>query len=820
MLVFSNLEKITSGKIVQLHRELPVEHLLTDSRKLIIAPGSVFFAISGLRHDGHTFIEELFSKGIRQFVVESIEAVPEQIITNCNILQTKNSLDALQAVAIKHRLQFDIPVIGITGSNGKTIIKEWLYELLSSELNLVKSPKSYNSQLGVPLSVWQMNQAHEMAIFEAGISEKGKMESLQQIIQPTIGIFTNIGAAHDEGFSSRNEKINEKLKLFTNCKVICYCKDHSPVHQQMLKFGKQVTLFNWSMNEEANVIVREKIREENYTRLTLEFEKKIFHFDVPFTDQASLENVMHCITYLLYENFNHSFIQKQVNRLSHVSMRLELKHGINQSYLIDDSYNNDLAGLQVALDFLEQQKQRKKKTLILSDILQSGLPSRELYQQVSGLLKDKHVDRLIGIGSELTAHQDLFEPSSIFFSDTDVFLEYYNKISFDKEIVLVKGARVFEFEKIVQKLQQKIHGTVLEINLDALINNLNYYKSKLQPETKIMAMVKAFAYGSGIIEIAHLLQYHRVDYLAVAYADEGVMLRENGITLPVMIMNPSIDSFDKIVDYNLEPEIYSLRSLKALTDYLDLHHKEVKIHIKIDTGMHRLGFDKEDISELIDVLNQYPLIKVVSIFSHLAGADECTFDAYTRNQIADFEHMADQVIQKSDASPLKHILNSAGIIRFPEFQFDMVRLGIGLYGIDASEQEQAHLEPIGTLKTRISQIKQLRADQTIGYSRKGIINRYSRIATIGIGYADGFTRKFGNGNGMVMVNGKKVPVVGNVCMDMTMIDVTGIDAEEGDEVIIFGKGLPVHELAARIDTIPYEILTSISDRVKRVFFTG
>jgi len=818
---YSKIPEITGGRILNMAEDHPVEHLLTDSRKLIIAPESVFFAIKGERHDGRRFIPELFRKGIRQFVAETASGVPEEVVMSSNFIVVNSSLEALQQIAAYKRSLFQIPVIGITGSNGKTIIKEWLYEALSSQLKIVKSPKSYNSQLGAPLSVWQMNQTHELGLFEAGISRPGEMEKLQKVIQPTIGIFTNIGAAHDEGFASARQKIMEKIKLFSSCHSIIYNRDYAGIHEAITAVYNKpgVQLFSWSLNGDADIRVASIEKESDFSRLTLEYEGKILHFDAPFTDSASLENCMHCIAYMLFENFSHPFIQKSLNRLQNVAMRLELKQGVNNSYVIDDSYNNDLAGLQVALDFLNQQRQREKKTAILSDILQSGMPPRELYEKVALLLKEKRVGRLIGIGEEISANRHLFDMECEFYPSTEAFLQEFKSSRFENELILVKGARVFEFERIVRRIQQKVHGTTLEINLDALVNNLNFYKSRIRPETKIMVMVKAFAYGSGLSEIAHLLQYHRVDYLAVAYADEGATLRENGVTLPIMVMNPSPDSFPKIVEHNLEPEIYSLRILSALTSYLRMQKKTARIHIKLDTGMHRLGFTRDDIAKLAQELRNLPEITVAGVFTHLVGADEPAFDEYTVEQAGKFIACCDELEKLTGVKPLRHILNSAGIIRFPQYQFDMVRLGIGLYGIDASEQEQKSLTPISELKTRISQIKTLPAGETVGYSRKGRLEKESRIATIGIGYADGFSRAFGNGKGVVLVNGKRAPVIGNVCMDMCMIDITGIDAEEGDEVLIFGKELPVGELAQRIDTIPYEILTSVSERVKRIYFT-
>lgn len=820
MILYSEIPGIAGGRLVNLVDDMPVEHLLTDSRKLIIAAEAVFFAIRGDRRDGRQFIPEVYRKGIRQFVVETTEGLPPEIIGNSNIIETTNSLASLQMLAAHKRAQFKAPVIAITGSNGKTIIKEWLFEALSPELKIVKSPKSFNSQLGVPLSVWQMNPSHELGIFEAGISKPGEMENLQKVIQPTVGIFTNIGVAHDEGFSSQEQKIREKIKLFRSCRSIIYNRDYAEIHRQLVEaYGETAQLFCWSTKDHADIRLIATEREDNYTRLSLEYEGKLLHFDAPFTDRASIENCMHCIAYLLYENFNHSYVQKSLNKLQNVPMRLELKQGINNSYLIDDSYNNDLAGLQVALDFLNQQRQRDKKTVILSDIMQSGMPAGKLYHRMALLLKEKNISRLVGIGEEISKNRQQFPMEAEFYQTTEDFLSHFKSIPFENELILVKGARVFEFERIVKRLQQKIHGTTLEINLDALVNNLNFYKSRIDPKTRIMAMVKAFAYGSGMSEIAHLLQYHRVDYLAVAYADEGVSLRENGVILPIMVMNPSFDSFPKIVEYGLEPEIYSPKALSALSSFLKLQKKAVRIHLKLDTGMHRLGFVPGDFPWLKGELAANPQISVASIFTHLVGSDECIFDDYTVVQAEKFREYCRELEQVAGGKTIKHILNSAGIIRFPQYQFDMVRLGIGLYGVDASEQEQKRLVPISTLKTRISQIKMLPAGETVGYSRKGVVDRESRIATIGIGYADGYSRAFGNGVGVVLVNGKRAPVIGNVCMDMTMIDISGIDADEGDEVVIFGKDLTVNELAMRIGTIPYEILTNVSDRVKRIFFT-
>jgi alanine racemase len=822
MITLQQLINSTQAEVLRQGENLPVNYLLTDSRKLIFAQYSLFFAIKGERHDGHRFIQELYNKGVRQFVVEYTQGLNLATIPEANILKVASSTRALQQVAMFHREQFAIPVIGITGSNGKTIVKEWLATLLGRQFNIVRSPKSYNSQIGVPLSVWQMNNTHTLGIFEAGISRPGEMAKLAEVIKPTIGLFTNIGTAHDEGFEHTVQKVNEKLFLFRNVQVLIYCLDHQVIHNQIASFrqGKQQT-YTWSRKEaNANVFVSHMQQEHGQSTLHIRYGENDLQFSVPFVDDASLENVTHCITAMLYFDLDATEIQARLRMLQPVSMRLELKEGINGCYLIDDTYNNDLAGLTMGLDFLNLQQQRSTKTVILSDVLETGLPEKELYEHIGHLLKTKGVHRLIGIGEVISRNKQYFPPVSEFYPATEDFLKQAISNKFSHQLVLIKGARPFEFEQIVQKLLQKTHGTVLEINLEALSHNLNYYKSKLNSQTKIMVMVKAFAYGSGSAEIASLLQFHRVDYLAVAYADEGVVLRENGIHLPIMVMNPSPQTFDKLLSYRLEPELYSFSILNRFIEYLQDTGQQSPVHIKLDTGMHRLGFEKQDLPRLIQTLKAEGAIKVASVFSHLAAADEEEYNYFSTEQMDKFKEMSGAIEQELGYSPIKHILNSAGIIRFPQYQLDMVRLGIGLYGVESTNQEQAQLETVGTLKTTISQIKRVAAGDTVGYSRKGKVTRDSRIATIAIGYADGFDRRLSNGVGKVWINGKLAPLIGNVCMDMCMVDITGVEAEEGDEVIIFGKQYPIGEMARQMGTIPYEILTSVSERVKRVFYTS
>ncbi|MHC2993589.1 alanine racemase [Pontibacter sp. HJ8] len=814
MLTFQQLLPITGGDLVQQVQDRPVVHLLTDSRKLSQPAGTLFFAIRGKYNDGHVYLEQLYKLGVRQFVVEEAKGLA-QLYPEANIMQVKSSLQALQAVAAWHRAQFRIPVLGITGSNGKTIVKEWLAQLLSPDELVVKSPRSYNSQIGVPLSVWQLEANHTIGVFEAGISQPGEMTRLQRIIQPTLGLLTNIGNAHDEGFASRQQKVAEKLQLFSQVELLFYCLDHELVQEAVQAEG--IRSFTWSRKQPADVTIESSTTAGHKTIVAYTYQQEKHSLAIPFTDEASVENALHCLAVLLYRGLVLAEIQDRMDRLQPVAMRLEMKEAINGCYLIDDTYNNDLAGLSIALDLLASQPKRGKRTLILSDLLESGVPEDKLYAEVAALARAHGVERLIGIGPTIQAHAAKFGSNGSFYSGTSGFLSQFNPDQFRNELILVKGARVFEFEKIVHAFQQKVHGTVLEVNLDALVHNLNYYRSRLAPGTRLMVMVKAFAYGSGSFEVANLLQFHRADYLAVAYVDEGVSLREHGITLPIMVMNPAADSFVKMRQYNLEPEIYSLELLETLLATASPGIVQ-KIHLKLDTGMHRLGFTAEDFDALFGLL-QKQKVQVVSTFSHLAGADEALHNDFSQMQISNFSKLAAEVEARLGYPVLKHILNSAGIVRFPEHQLDMVRLGIGLYGVEATGSEQEALQPVSTLKTTISQIKSIRKGETVGYSRKGIANTDKTIATIAIGYADGYDRRFSNGAGEVIIHGQRAPVIGNVCMDMCMIDITGIAAKAGDEVIVFGPQLTLVELARRIGTIPYELLTNVSTRVKRIFFT-
>lgn len=818
-----NIAEITGGKLIPgSDIEAPIYHLIIDSRKPVSCKADVFFAIVTQRNDGHRYISELIEKGLNTFVV-SREPAREWLIGNANFVLVTDTLKALQLLAAWHRKKFSYPVIGITGSNGKTIVKEWLWQLIGSDRNVVRSPKSYNSQIGVPLSVWQMKPENNLAIFEAGISFPGEMQALWNIIQPDIGIFTNLGPAHDENFESPGQKAGEKMQLFRNCKDLICCADHKEIIDEFQRHShtEKPRLVTWSRYGKADLAVTSCQKNLSGTTIAATYKKDNFEITVPFTDEASLENIMHCWLTILYLGFSNKEIAQRVLQLHPVAMRLTLKEGINNCSLIDDSYSFDLASLGIALDFLDQQNQHRQKTIILSDLLQSGRNEEDLYFEIGKLMAQKNIDRFIGVGEAMQRQKTCFPNNSVFFSNTEELLQAIQPLNFRDESILIKGARVFGFERIVHALQQKTHETVLEVNLDALVHNLNFYRSKLQPGVKIMAMVKAFSYGSGSFEIANVLQYHRADYLAVAYADEGVELRKAGIRLPIMVMNPEEQGYEGIFKYGLEPEIYNLRTLnlleKAIRRLGKEHGAEIKIHIKLDTGMHRLGFDKKDIPELLARINESGL-KVASVFSHLAASDDPSHDGFTLQQIEAFERMCDQLEAGLGYDFLKHILNTAGITRFPQAQYDMVRLGIGLYGISNLPDEQPYLEHVSTMKSIISQIKFIPSGSTIGYNREFKALKDMQIAIVPVGYADGLSRSLSNGKYSLLIHGKPAPITGNISMDMCMIDISGIPAREGDEVIIFSPSHPISQLAKAMHTIPYEVLTGISRRVKRVYF--
>lgn len=800
-------------------REANIDWILTDSRSLCFAEETLFFALKTKRNDGHKYIADLYERGVRNFVVSELPQALDDYV-EANFLQLSNPLKGLQRLAEKHREQFDVPVIGITGSNGKTIVKEWLYQLLSPERIITRSPRSYNSQIGVPLSVWLMNEKTELAIFEAGISEMGEMEALQNIIRPSIGILTNIGGAHQENFFSLQDKCMEKLTLFKDCDVVVYDGDNPLISSCVAKSLFSSREIAWSRKDKERLLFIEAVEKgEKTTTIRYRYLGMPNAYTIPFIDDASIENSLHCLAVALYMMLPAEKITERMARLEQIAMRLEVKEGKNGCIVINDSYNSDLASLDIALDFMSRRSEDKgrKRTLILSDMLETGQTSKLLYRQVAELVHTRGIEKIIGVGEEIRSAAYRFEIEKYFFRTTEELLASELMMNFKNEVILIKGSRSFHFDDVSEQLELKVHETILEINLNAIVDNLNYYRGKLKPETKMVCMVKASAYGAGAYEIAKTLQDHRVDYLAVAVADEGSELRKAGITSSIIIMNPEQTAFKTMFDYKLEPEVYSFGLLKELVKAAEKEGiTNFPIHIKLDTGMHRLGFAPSDIPELVRCLKRQTAVIPRSVFSHLVGSDSSQFDSFTRTQIETFEKASEALQASFPHKILRHICNTAGIERYPGAQFDMVRLGLGLYGIDPYTNRILH--NVSTLKTTILQIHEVPQEETVGYSRKGRLNRDSRIASIPIGYADGLNRRLGNGNAYCLVNGQKAPYVGNICMDVCMIDVTDIDCKEGDKVIIFGDELPVTVLSDVLGTIPYEILTSVSTRVKRIYF--
>jgi Alr-MurF fusion protein len=792
-------------------QEVEIDNVSIDSRSLQNNGNSLFFAIVGPNNNAHIYIGTLIDQGVQNFVVNYI---PEHLENKANFLIVQDTLVALQQFATYYRSLFDFPVIGITGSNGKTIVKEWLNFLLSPDYNIIRSPKSYNSQVGVPLSVISINEKHNLGIFEAGISTTNEMEKLEAIIKPTIGILTNIGTAHDEGFSNIGEKIKEKLKLFNNVTVLIYNKNKTVD----AFVNKNLKTFSWSFKDKTADVLISRTTILDKTILYIHHAKDHFEIRIPFQDDASVENAIHCLMILLYFGFDHKTIEDRIALLYPVEMRLKVKNGINNTTIIDDSYSSDFQSLKIALDFLESQKQYKKKTVILSDIFQSGLADQELYTKVSQLIISNKISRVICIGKTITAFKEKFI-NCISFTTTEAFIADLDTIVFENETILIKGSRDFQFEKIVVALEEKTHETVLEINLNAISHNLNFYKSKLKPTTKMMVMVKAFGYGNGGFEIAKLLEHHKVDYLGVAFADEGISLKMSGIQLPIMVLNPESTSFQAIIQHQLEPEIYSLKGLNAFLKIAEQKKlQNFPIHIKLDTGMHRLGFEDANLEELISILKENKSVQVKSILSHMATSDDMKHHEFGLFQINLFEKLSAKIMLALQIKPIRHILNTSGISNFPQAQYEMVRLGIGLYGISNDTNEQVYLQNVGTLKSIISQIRTIDAGQSVGYGRRFIATKTTIVATIPIGYADGISRHWGNGVGFVTIHNQKASIIGSICMDMLMVDISDIKCNEGDEVTIFGESPTVIFMAQQLETIPYEVLTSVSQRVKRVFY--
>lgn len=817
------IEKITT--LVGAHRigerDANIGWILTDSRSLCFPEETLFFALKSERNDGHNYIHDLYRRGVRNFVVE---VLPKEIsaYADANFLKVVSSLKALQRLAERHRDEFNIPIIGITGSNGKTMVKEWLYQLLSPSKVVTRSPRSYNSQIGVPLSVWLLNEQTEVGLFEAGISEPCEMQSLRAIIQPTIGIITNIGAAHQENFKSKEEKCDEKLSLFNDSKVLIFNADDELISKGVERSSFKGEVVAWSLKDKDAALYVESIDKKGAsTSIAYSFRGKKGNFSLPFIDDASVSNSLVCAALCLYLGITEKDLSERVALLEPVAMRLEVKEGQHGCTLINDSYNSDINSLDIALDFMNRRPDQRgrKRTLVLSDIYQSGESPKTLYRNVASLLKERDVEKFIGIGSEINSEADLFDvPEKFFFHDCQSFINSEVFKSLHNEVILLKGSRQFGFDNLTELLEQKVHETILEVNLNAVVKNLNYFRSFMKPTTKLVCMVKADAYGAGAVEVAKTLQDHRVDYLAVAVADEGVTLRKNGITSNIIIMNPEMTSFKTLFDYDLEPEVYCFRLMDALIKAAEKEGiTDFPVHIKLDTGMHRLGFNpKEDMPKLIDRLKHQNAIIPRSVFSHFVGSDSDDFDNFSKQQFEIFDKGSSELQAAFRHKILRHINNSAAIEHFPERQLDMCRLGLGLYGIDSRDNHI--INNVSTLKTTILQLRNVPKEDTVGYSRKGKLTRDSVIAALPIGYADGLDRHLGNGHAYCLVNGKKAPYVGNICMDVALVDVTDIECKEGDSVEIFGDNLPVTVLSDILETIPYEVLTGISNRVKRVYF--
>lgn len=809
---------VVKGKFISQYADDLIENLVYDSRRILQPSSSLFFAIKTEHNDGHKYLLGAYKKGIRNFIVSD---PPSKEPDNCNIILVEDSLDALQQLAGFHRDHFSFPVIGITGSNGKTIVKEWLNHLLQQEYSIVRSPKSFNSQIGVPLSVWQMNEEHTLGIFEAGISNPSEMKQLEKIIRPTIGVLTNIGEAHSEGFLDNTHKLAEKLLLFKNCPVLIARNKDIGGKKELIE--KNTKLLTWGSAESNAFIVRSIQKQKEKTEIVLSYESSANTITIPFIDDASIENAITCCCVLFLLGYDAEVVKERIATLHAIDMRLQLKHSINDCLVINDSYSADVTSLKIALDFLKQQSSGLKRTVILSEFVESGKKDGELYSEIAELLNKYEIKKLIAVGEKIVEQLQKRLASSIRFqgyASTDDFINEFRSSQFFQEIILIKGARKFEFERIAKLFEKKLHQTVLEIDLNALVHNLKEYQKLLQPSTRIMTMVKAFSYGSGGAEIASVLQFHNVDYLGVAYADEGMELVKAGISLPIMVMNAEESSFQSIVDYNLQPVIYSFDLLYKFENYLkEQGIKSFPVHIEIETGMNRLGFSLSKIEELAKYIAASSVFQIQSVFSHLAASEDPSQDAFTKEQAQSFNN-AVQIIEQYISYPfLKHISNSAAIVRHPQLQMDMVRLGIGLYGIEVDNDHLLELVPVATLRSTIAQLHQLKKGETVSYNRRGVVNRDSVIATVRIGYADGYSRQFGNGVGKMLVNGKQAPVIGAVCMDMTMLDVTDIEnVKEGDDVIVFGKPLPVQTVAQWINTIPYELMTSVSQRVKRIYF--
>lgn len=808
-----------------IQRDMLIEDLLFDSRRLNSADNTMFFAINTPSDSGNKYIAELYSKGVRVFVVDNETDIDISIFPKAGFILSDNVIKTLQDIAYLKRKAFNKSLIAITGSNGKTIVKDWIVQVAGDKKRLCYSPRSYNSQIGVPLSIWNLSNKCEVGVFEAGISKPNEMINLERILSPDIGVFTNIGDAHQSHFSSIEEKIREKLVLFQNSKILIYPNYHRYLDQEIRSYFKdnKIKLIPWGYNEDASFRIERIEKVDRHTRITYIYNSIENSFRIRFTDKANIENSINTYIACLCLGIEEDYLTHKIEELIPIEMRLELKEGINNNIIINDAYSFDIMSLEIALDFLVQQSNDLKKTVILSDPHSLDNSPEEVYSSINSILNNKSINRLIGIGPGFSKYSSMISLEKEIYKSSDEFMKESNLSSFHNEIILIKGSRKFRFEKITRFFEKKAHETQLEINLSAIIHNTNYFKSKLKPETKLMAMVKALSYGCGGVEIASTLASHNIDYLAVAFADEGVELRNNGIKLPIMVMSPKKEGIQKIIQYNLEPEVYSINILNkiiiALNQYKRIRNIEpIIIHIKLDTGMHRLGIERKDIYRIIDIIKSNPILRIGSVFSHFSAADQPGFDEFTREQIKEFDELSSIILNSFDYKIIRHISNTAGISRFPEAHFDMVRLGIGMYGIGIDNKESDELRYVHRLKTNITQIKEILPNDSVGYSRACSWNEKRRIGIIPIGYADGLPRKRGNGRGRVYVNGSLAPIIGNICMDMAFVDLTGLDVSEGDDIIIFGEEYPAENIAKELDTIVYEVFTSVSTRVKRVFY--
>ncbi len=810
----SQISEVVNGELIKSSGG-KISYLLIDSRKVLFARESLFFALVSARNNGHRYISDLYEQGVRNYVVSEL---PENISSFkwANFIKVNNTLEALQMLAAWHRQQFKIPVVGITGSNGKTIVKEWIYQCISPKYNVVRNPKSYNSQIGVPLSVWLIDSNAKLGVFEAGISKPGEMDKLESVLKPDIGIFTNIGDAHQENFETLEQKAIEKLKLFRNSQTIIYNSNNnilSKVISENIMPGQNT--FTWGTAEESNLQITNAYSGKTGIHIEATYNNTIYAVELPVVDKASVENAMQVASLMVLMGLSPEYITNALKNLESVAMRLELREGINNCTIINDSYNSDLESLHIALDYLGMQNQHSQKTLILSDIAQSGYEPEQLYKKVAQMIQQKSISRLIGIGSQISQYSELFETRKDIFATTEEFLANFTISKLSNTTILLKGARSFQFEKISAILRKQSNRTEFEIDLTAIESNLKYFKKLLKPATGIIAMVKAFSYGSGTHEIANICQYQRVAALAVAFADEGIDLRNTGNRLPILVMNPEQESFSQMIEYNLEPQLNNVESLIKFDKTAgEMGQGAYPVHIKLDTGMHRSGFTPDDISVLAALVKNLEHLHIKTVFSHLSSADEEAQDEYTHQQAALFMQMTSEIENALGYKIKRHILNSAGAERFPEYQFDYVRIGIGLYGISAIN---AKLEQAGTLRSTIAQIKTVKAGSTVGYNRKGVVNKETNVAVVPMGYADGLRRSLSNGKGKFLLHGQQVPILGNVCMDLCMLDITGIDANVGDTVELFGKNQSIYKVAEWMDTIPYEVLTGISRRVKRTY---